>query len=127
MRERPTMRGDPQEFVANSPSQERCIWNAYALIDETPASSVMLRILVRGVNKNIGIDYQGGFSSSNNRYSSSRFAISTRAAPIGQDGNSKGFSRTSLGSSSPFAITRLIPVSTKDVIVTRLRAASMRS
>ncbi len=85
------MRGDPEKFVANAPGQEGWIGDTYALIDETPASSVMLRILVRGVNQNIGVYDQGGFSSSNNRYSSSRFAISTRAAPIGQDGNSKGF------------------------------------
>ena len=121
------MRGDPEKFVANAPGQEGWIGDTYALIDETPASSVMLRILVCGVNQNIGVYDQGGFSSSNNRYSSSRLAISTRAVPIGQDGNSKDFSRTSFGSSPRLAIMCLMPDSTISVIVTPRRAASTRS
>lgn len=126
MRKRPTMRSDPEKLIADTPGQESWIGNKYTLIDETSASSVMLRILVRGVNQNIGIYDQGGFSSSNNRYNSSRFAMSTRAVPIGQDGNSKVFSRTSFGSSRE-AIMCLIPASTIEVIVVLRFAASSRS
>ena len=119
------MRNDPQKLVAYAPSEKGWIRRLQTLIDETTTGSVVIRILVGCVDQNVGI-YDHGFSSSNSLYNSSRFAMSTRGLPIGQDGSSKGFCLGSLGSFRAEIMCR-IPASTMAVMVVPRRAASMRS